>query len=282
MTEAHHSTYLDAHLHLQDERLAPHRENIVSCLRAAGISRWVVNGTCEDDWEAVAQLAEANSEVIPCFGLHPWKIENRSDQWRERLCGYLERFPEAGVGEIGLDKWIRDHDLEDQQWLAREQLEFAVEYDRPAMIHCLRCFGTLRDLLVDLRSASGFPDDFRFLLHSYGGPKEMVEGFAELGAYFSFSGYFLEERKADTRKAFAAVPIDRLLIETDAPDMPPPIDLEALPLTAEADADGKRLNHPANLPVIYRQVAKLRNLDEIDFMRQVAMNFAGLFAQRGE
>jgi TatD DNase family protein len=264
--------FVDAHLHLQDERLDPYREKIIDDLRAAGISRWVVNGTCEDDWEAVAQLAEKYPEVIPCFGLHPWKIKDRSEQWRERLCNYLERFPEAGIGEIGLDKWIRDHDLEDQELVLRDQLEFAVEYDRPTMVHCLRCFGTLRDLFVDFRNASGFPEEFHFLLHSYGGPKEMVEEFARLGAWFSFSGYFMEERKADTREAFAAVPLDRLLIETDAPDMPLPADLEAISLTTEEE--GMRLNHPANLPIIYREVAKLRKLDNTSLMRQVAINFS--------
>lgn len=266
--------YLDAHLHLQDERLAAHLDQIVGALRAAGISRWVVNATCEADWPAVARLAEDYAEVVPCFGLHPWKVKQRSEQWRKHLRQYLERFANAGVGEIGLDKWIRGHDLKDQSGVLRDQLEMAVEYDRPAMIHCLRCFGTLRNLLVDLRSARGFPGDLRYLLHSYGGPKEMVEEFAQLGGYFSFSGYFLEPRKTDTRKAFAEVPIDRLLIESDAPDMLLPIDLQAISLAA--DTDGTRLNHPANVPVIYRELAKLRKVDESCLARQVAVNFSSL------
>lgn len=267
--------FVDAHLHLQDERLYGIRDRVVEEMLQAGVARWVINGTKEDDWGRVAELAREHTEAVACFGLHPWQVKSRTPGWLERLREFLVTDPDAGVGEIGLDKWIRDHDLDDQEKVFRAQLELAVELDRPAMIHCLKCFGRLRDVLAD----TGLPDDYRFLLHSYGGPKALVEEFAELGAMFSFSGYFLEQRKTDTRDAFAAVPIDRLLIESDAPDMLLPTDLESIPLKSEADGDGdgKRLNHPANLPVIYREVAKLRNLDESELIRQVATNFDRLF-----
>ena len=104
----------------------------------------------------------------------------------------------------------------------------------------------------------------------------MVEAFTELGAYFSFSGYFLEQRKAVTREAFAKVPIDRLLIETDAPDMPLPEVLVAHQLPTEQSSE--RLNHPANLPVIYQQVAELRGVEENELTKQIASNFSALFA----
>ncbi len=271
MSESIPGPFYDAHLHLQDPRLAPHRENIIADLRAAGIRKWVVNGTREDDWDAVADLARAHEEVIPCFGLHPWWSKERRPQWRSRLTALLEEFPHAGVGEIGLDKWIRGHDLDDQRTVFSEQLQIAIEHGRPAMVHCLRCFGTLRDELADLTR----PDDFRFLLHSYAGPAEMVADFVELGGYFSFSGYFLEPKKQATREAFLEVPIDRLLIESDAPDMALPSSLQIAHLPA--DEKGGPVNHPANLPVIYREVAKLRGMDGTPFAEQIAKNFKRFF-----
>lgn len=272
MSSDHTAPLIDAHLHLQDSRFEANRESMMVEMRAADIGRWVVNGTDESDWGSVASLARANAEVVPCFGLHPWKIKNRSANWLERLNENLDQFPEAGVGEIGLDKWIRDYDLDDQEKVFRAQLKIAVQRDRPAMVHCLQCFGRLLDVLADF-SLSG---DFRFLLHSYGGPVEMVDAFVELGAYFSFSGYFLEERKAATREAFAQVPDDRLLIETDAPDMSLPEALVAHHLPTEESSE--RLNHPANLAVIYRQVAGLREVDEDKLKKQVASNFSALLA----
>jgi TatD DNase family protein len=271
MSESLPAPLFDAHLHLQDERLTPCRTQVIDDLRAAGIQRWVVNGTCEADWEAVAQLANEYPEVLPCFGLHPWQTKGRSEHWQAQLLDYLEKYPHAGVGEIGLDKWIRGYDLDDQEIVFRAQLELAVELQRPAMIHCLKCHGRLLEVLKD----SNLPADYRFLLHSYGGPQEMVADFAKLGAMFSFSGYFLEERKAATRDAFAAVPIERLLIETDAPDMPLPEAL--LTATLPSNAGSKRLNHPANLPVIYLEMAKLCKLDENTVVQQVALNFGKLF-----
>jgi len=263
---------IDAHLHLQDPRLDEHRDSVIHDLRAAGISHWVINGTHESDWDAVAKLARANTEVVPCFGLHPWKIKNRSDDWLTVLTEKFADFPSAGVGEIGLDKWIRDYDLDDQEKVFRAQLEIAVERRRPAIIHCLKCFGRLRNLLAD----TSLPDDFRFLLHSYAGPVELVESFIELGAYFSFSGYFLEEKKTATREVFAHVPDDRLLIETDAPDMPLPRIMVEHHLPTNTST--RRLNHPANISVIYKQVASLRNIEANELTQQVAKNFAALFA----
>lgn len=269
-------SFTDAHMHLQDPRFDGARPAIVKAMLDAGVWRWAINATNEDDWPRVAELDIEYAEAEVCFGIHPWHVKSRREGWLERLRDILIDNRWAGVGEIGLDKWIRDHDLDDQEKVFRAQLELAVELNRPAMIHCLKCFGRMRDVLTDMK----LPNGFRFLLHSYGGPKEMVEEFADLGAMFSFSGYFLEDRKADTREAFAAVPLDRLLIETDAPDMLLPAELEAVPLTAKAD--GKRINHPANLPVIYREVAKLRNLDETILMRQVAINFGWLFLECGK
>jgi len=261
---------LDAHLHLQDPRLDAQRESVINEMRAAGIERWVVNGTDESDWDVVAALALAHPEVVPCFGLHPWKINERSTNWLENLRGKLEAFPDAGVGEIGLDKWIRNHDLDEQVKVFRAQLEIAAEQRRPAMIHCLKCFGRLHDVLSD----SSLPADFRFLLHSYSGPVEMVDAFAELGAYFSFSGYFLESRKTTAREVFVRLPSDRLLIETDAPDMPLPEDLVVHQLSGGPTPE--RLNHPANLPVIYEKVAALRQIEESQLKQQLADNFAAL------
>ena len=130
--------YRDAHNHLQDERLAPHLPAVIESLRTAGVERCVVNGTCEDDWPRVAELARAHPGLIlPSFGLHPWRTEGRSPDWLETLEHYLTEFPEAGVGECGLDRWITPHDLPDQTEVFLAQLALATKLNRPLSIHCL-------------------------------------------------------------------------------------------------------------------------------------------------
>src|SRR5688572_27524808 len=104
---------IDAHNHLHHERLVPHRDGIFAALADLGVEHAVVNGTCEGDWDAVAAMAAERSFVIPSFGLHPWSVPERSSQWVERLRALLEAHADAGVGEIGLDRWIEGYDLED-------------------------------------------------------------------------------------------------------------------------------------------------------------------------
>ena len=148
-------------------------------------------------------------------------------------------------------------------------MHLQVELDRPATIHCLRAWGALDEILrrVPLPRRG-------FLLHAYGGPAEMVAGFAELGAYFSFNGSFLAEKKTRQRAAFRSVPADRLLVETDAPTKPPPPELNRFPLPAGPEGP---LNHPANIVVAYEQLAKLRGLSLAELAAQVEQNFCRLF-----
>ena len=262
---------IDAHNHLHDARLVPHRAEIFAALARLGVTRAVVNGTREDDWPAVAALARGHSFIIPSFGLHPWHVATRSPGWLARLRENLDANPDAVIGEIGLDRWIAGYDPDVQREVFTAQIALAAERDLPATIHCLRVWGPLWDLI-----RSGLVPARGFLLHAYGGPAEMIRGFVERGAYFSFNAYFLHERKAAQRAVFQQIPIDRLLVETDAPDMRPPDDRNTHPLH---DAAGGPLNHPANLALAYTALAELRGLSAERLTAQVAENFTRLFGK---
>jgi TatD DNase family protein len=274
----------DAHNHAHDDWLAPHREQIDADLRAAGLRRAVVNGTCEADWPAVAALAARFAWVLPSYGLHPWDAGNRAEGWFDRLKERLAAAPHAAIGEIGLDRWIIDSarpddprltglrraPLDEQGEVFIKQLSLAAAENRPATIHCLQAFGALEGLLRHVNTpARGF------LLHAYGGPVEMVGKFADYGAYFSFNGSFLEARHAAKRETFRRVPADRLLVETDAPAMPlPPSHAR---FTLPPAADGSPVNHPANLSATYGALAELRGMPLEALAVQVQENFSRLF-----
>ena len=260
----------DAHNHLQDERLAPHLEAILPAVRREGVARMVVNGACEADWPNVLALAERHPEIIPSFGYHPWYVRECSETWQERLLYFLDQMP-SGVGEIGLDRWVKGHDVARQQAVFRWQLRVAAERNRPVSIHCLQAWGDLLEILRE-----GPLPSCGFLLHSYGGSVEMLKPLADLGAYFSFPGYFAHERKTRQRETFRHVPPDRLLVETDAPDQLPPEDRNAYPLTDPKT--GKPINHPANLGAVYRFLAELRGEPLETMAEQVEENFRRLFA----
>ena len=254
----------DAHNHLQDARFGGQQDKLITDCAAAGLSRMVVNGTCESDWPAVADLAKRHDCVLPSFGLHPWFVHERSPEWLPNLERQLDACPGA-VGEIGLDRWKPSLAYEGQEEVFTSQLRLAAERDLPASIHCLKTWGRLHELLrVGPLPKRGF------LLHSYGGPAEMVEPLAKLGAYFSFPGAFAHERKTRQRDAFRQVPAERLLIETDAPDQALPDDRVAHPL-------GQAINHPANITAVYGAAAEFLAQAPDDLAKRVEENFVRLF-----
>jgi TatD DNase family protein len=280
----------DAHNHLHDERLAPHLDAILPALATAGIERMVVNGSCEKDWPAVLELAKREPRVLPSFGQHPWYVGERTPDWQRELARFLDVVP-AAIGEIGLDKWILDHQakvpgdlkseignlkppapLHEQEEVFIWQLRLAAERNLPVSIHCLKAWGAMLEILRrEPRPRCGF------VLHSYGGPREMVAPLAKLGAYFSLPGYFAHDRKLRQREAFLAVPRDRLLIETDAPDQLLPDARNRHPLT---DArNGKPLNHPANLAAVYEFAAELFGERAEKLAGQVEENFLRIFSR---
>ena len=259
----------DAHCHLQDERLSPVWPDLEADYKRLRVRRVVVNGTKEADWDAVAELAERYSWVVPSFGLHPWFVAEASRAWRVRLGTLLERFPGAGVGEVGLDRWIEGYDLEAQREAFIWQLELAAKRNRPVSIHCLQAWGPLQEALRE----APLPER-GVLIHSYGGSRELLKVFAQMGAYFSVSPYFAHGRKAKQREALRAIPLDRLLIETDAPDMVGPEEMQAKRLQ---DEEGEAMNHPVNIDECYGFVSRLFEIERTELEERVADNLARLF-----
>src|SRR5438045_9582195 len=122
----------DAHNHLQDERLAFTLDQILRTVNEEPIVKMVVNGSCEKDWPAVLALAERSSRVIPSFGYHPWHLKERTAAWQDRLTHFLDRVPSA-VGEIGLDRWSKDYDLDVQESAGKWQALLAARRGRPVI-----------------------------------------------------------------------------------------------------------------------------------------------------
>lgn len=258
----------DAHNHLHDSRLASQFDSIVKGVEAIPVHKMVVNGTCEADWDSILRLAGKYNWVLPSIGLHPWYVGGRTDQWQEKFSSILEA-NRCAIGEIGLDRWVEKHDINAQEEVFRWQLQQAVKFDRPIAIHCLQAWGLLNEVLKSEKLPTK-----GFLIHSYSGPVEMVEQFAELGGYFSLSGYFAHERKTRQREVFRTVPLDRLLLETDAPDMAPPGSLQ---LHYLCDTEGTELNHPANIAAVYEFAAELYNIGMEELALNVESNFQRLF-----
>lgn len=257
--------WIDAHNHLQDPRLGDDPAEIIATMKSAGIVRCVVNATREADWSAVADLAAAHPDfILPAFGIHPWHAHTAAPGWENRLSSLLEKNPSATIGECGLDRWIDSPPLETQLPIFLSQLEIARDLGRTATIHCLKAWEPLFDAFGKQQPPP------RFLMHSFGGPVEIARRLIPLGAYFSFSGYFLHPRKSKVPEVFRQLPEDRILVETDAPDMLPPNETITHPLP-----EGR--NHPANLPSIAASLAAILKKSPADLSTLTAQNFRNCF-----
>jgi TatD DNase family protein len=257
----------DAHCHLQDARLLPHLDAAMLRASSAGITGLMCCGSCEADWSLLPDIARRFPQVRLSFGLHPWYIGERTAGWMDTLKTFLASTPSA-VGEIGLDHALDKTTFADQEAVFLTQIHLANELERPVTIHCRRAWGRLMELLDE----KGWPA-FGFVLHSYSGSSELVQPLVRRGAFFSFSGAITFGRNIHGREAAAAVPQDRLLIETDAPDLTP-----NLPASTPFISGPRGLiNEPIHLMEILKTAAVIRNVSDQELAEITTRNAENLW-----
>jgi TatD DNase family protein len=216
---------IDTHCHLDAPEFDADRAEVLVRARAAGVTEVVVPAVGPDRWEALAAWAAATPGVRFGLGVHPQllpALDPAGDAWRlERLDAALGRGGAVGVGECGLDapsllegeaRWAT---MERQVAVLRGHLRLARKHGLPVMLHCLRAHDALLALLAEEPLPAGG------VLHSYSGSAEQVPAYAAFGLHFAFAGPLTYERARRPALAARAVPRDRLVLETDAPDQTP-------------------------------------------------------------
>ena len=259
----------DAHCHL----LPPEAFERAA---AAGVERMACCGTSSNDWNKVFQLSAEYPQVIPMIGIHPWFVGCRAgavtppgsevtdlgynwEQDFQTLGKLLRENPGAGIGETGLDfssfakasaaaEAMADKTADRQERFTNRaeqeasfiaHLDLARELNRPVAVHCVHAWGRLIEILREHPAP-------RVLLHAFSGAAELIPELVELNCWFSFCGSVTNPNAKRMRDAAAAVPEDRLLIETDAPDFSP--------------VGCEPPNEPANLIHVARAVAEIRGV----------------------
>ena len=205
----------DSHCHLQDPRLDGVRDEVIARAVEAGVRGCMTCGTSPDDWPGVAALvSRTDFEIRKAFGVHPWYAGKIAEDWLEILRDYLARFPEAWIGEIGLDGIRPVSGPEKVREVFRRQLELAAELQRPVVLHAAKILDEV------LRECRPFRERIPlFMVHAFGGSREQLRAWLAFGAMISVGGAVT--KSARLREIVKEVPADRLLIETDSPDMMP-------------------------------------------------------------
>ena len=203
--------YFDAHTHLQ---MMPDRPNAIKRASDVGIKGFVCNSTAPNDWLDVSNIVSQYSEVVACYGVHPCFIKELPENWKTSLVSFLEQDKIAMIGEIGLDKLSGNMDK--QEDILRQQLELGWKMNRPAHIHCVRAWDRLLHVFKTQREK--MPP--KLLMHSHHGNSDLIPLLIEkYNAYFSYSAIFIPENRVKIRSCMKATPLNRILIESDAPDL---------------------------------------------------------------
>jgi TatD DNase family protein len=206
----------DTHCHLQDARLAPDIDPVMRRAGEAGVCRMLCCASEEADWPAVSRLSLRFPCIRPAYGLHPWYLDRRPAGWEALLRNRLLAEPESVIGEIGLDHALDAPDRALQKDILCSHLRIAAELDRPVSLHCRKAWGAL---LALLKTLPRLPPALIF--HAFSGDAELIPELARLNGWFSFGGSLTREGNRRGRAAASQVPADRLLLESDAPDLAP-------------------------------------------------------------
>lgn len=200
---------IDTHCHLYADALGRDPAGALARARAAGVTRVVVPAYDLSSWPATAALARLEG-VLPALGLHPWVAHEPLDP--ARLRDELRACGAVAVGEIGLDAKIDGADLAQQTRSLRAQLAVAAELGLPVLLHCR---GAFAELLAVLRE---FAPDLRGVVHAFSRGPDLAERFLAAGMAIAFGGA-ITRPASRARAAAAALPLARIVLETDAPSI---------------------------------------------------------------
>lgn len=230
---------IDSHVHLDDARFDADRDDVVRRARAAGVTAQVVPAVAAAGWENLSKLAGHAPDIWPAYGLHPMFLDQHQPEHLQQLDAWLGANRAAAVGECGLDYYLKDLDRDTQHFYFTRQLRIARDHDLPVIIHARRA---VEDVILAIRECSGL----RGVIHSFAGSAEQARQLANLGFLIGLGGPLTYTRAKRLRRLVASIPLETLLLETDAPDQP------------DAEHRSQR-NEPARVALIAHCVAQLRD-----------------------
>lgn len=208
--------FIDTHCHFDFPPFVDDAEQSIARAAEAGVEKIIVPAVDVSRFAVVCQLAADHPALYAALGLHPIVIESHQDVHLDKLEAYLKQPPEklVAIGEIGLDLYREDPQFDKQERLLDEQLRLAKNYDLPVILHSRR---THDKLALHLRRHD-LPR--RGVVHGFAGSLQQAQAFIKLGYAIGVGGTITYERASKTRQTIAQLPLESLLLETDAPDMP--------------------------------------------------------------
>ncbi|WP_291990939.1 TatD family hydrolase [Candidatus Accumulibacter sp. ACC007] len=237
---------VDTHCHLAAAEFADDRDGVAAAAGAAGVSAIVVPAFDVASFSAVHVCCARYPGCVAAYGIHPLYVQQASESDLLRLKEWLPRVaagaaPPVAVGEIGLDLFVADPAIDRQEYFFAEQLKIARESDLPVLLHVRRSVDRVLRQLRRIRVRGG-------IAHAFNGSRQQADEFIKLGFKLGFGGAMTYPGSTRIRRLAASLPLAAIVLETDAPDMPPQW------------LAGAR-NTPVELPRIADLLAALRGID---------------------
>lgn len=237
---------IDTHCHLDAPEFACDRDEVAEAAFGAGVGTIIVPAVELRNFAAVRECAERYPHARVAYGIHPLYVERAADEDLERLHDWLRHAEGGGlrpvaVGEIGLDYYVPGGDLRRQEEFFVEQLKIARDFGLPVLLHLRRAVDQVLKCLRRVGVRGG-------IAHAFNGSRQQAEQFLGLGFKLGFGGAMTYPRATRLRGLAADLPLEGLVLETDAPDIAPAW-------------IGKGRNSPTELPRIAEILAELRSTD---------------------
>lgn len=208
--------FIDTHCHFDFPPFSGNERESVARAVQAGVEKIIVPSVDATRFAAVLQLAQQHMPLYAALGLHPIVIHQHNDAALELLEQHLMQRPAklVAIGEIGLDLYMEDPQFDRQQYFLDAQLRLARQYDLPVILHSRRTHDKLAQHLRRIKVPR------RGVVHGFAGSLQQAQAFIAAGYAIGVGGTITYPRASKTRNTIAQLPLDALLLETDAPDMP--------------------------------------------------------------
>lgn len=252
----------DSHCHLIYKGLGEHQPEVLARARDAGVVAMLNISTRENEWDDVIAVAEREADVWASVGIHPHEADQHPDVDTTKLVERARHPRVVGIGESGLDYYYDHSDRDRQRASFRAHLAASRETQLPIIVHTRDAEADTAEILRDEMGKGAFPG----VIHCFTASGEFADIALELGLYISISGIVTFKNAHDLQETAARLPLDRLLIETDAPFLAP------------VPHRGKT-GEPAFVADTCRFLAQLRGEDPEALAEATRQNFHKLFAK---
>lgn len=253
---------IDTHCHLDAAEFDPDRDDVYSSAKVgAGVTALVVPAVERANFGAVASVCREYPGCFPAYGIHPLYVDRARPEDLAALREILAREPAVAVGEIGLDRHAAPRDDALQEFYFVEQLKIARELDLPVLLHVRRAIDPILKHLRQTRVCGAV----RGIAHAFNGSRQQADEFIKLGFKLGFGGAMTFTGSKRIRALAATLPLDSIVLETDAPDMPPQWKVGARHAPAAR-------NTPADLLPIAETLAQLRGLSLAEIAATTSAN----------